>query len=83
MPLSTSSFAGDGIPPSKTQVPNPSAEERTPDIVTYFVLEVEFFLQCTETLRLEQPQIFIFIEFTAFFISYLAPVPASYFWISQ
>jgi hypothetical protein len=47
MPLSTSSFAGDGIPPSKTQVPNPSAEERTPDIVTYFVLEVEFFLQCT------------------------------------
>jgi hypothetical protein len=35
-------------PPSKPQVLNPSAEERTFDIVAYFGLEVEFFLQCVE-----------------------------------
>jgi hypothetical protein len=46
MPLSTSSFAEEGIRLLKPQVPNPSAEERTFEILTYFGLKVEFFLQC-------------------------------------
>ena len=46
MPLSTSDFAGDGIRRKTRGTEYASMEERTSQILTYFGLEVEFFLQC-------------------------------------